>query len=164
MRGWVSSGYHVEGDGTLLRAAFDAAPDAWLPPPASARGRRRWRVRVRWGGGDLQVDCELSPARDGGPASWRHLVWDAVAGAEPGPGLPHLEGELGLLVAAGPDAGAELTLIGTYVGPFGVLAVAGETAALHEATAEAVRDFLGDLAAGLGAAVETAPTEGSRTP
>lgn len=42
--------------------------------------------------------------------------------------------------------------------------VAGETSALHEATVAAVRGFLGDLAAGLTAAVETAqPTEGSRT-
>jgi len=164
MRGWVSGGLHVEGDGQLLRAAFATDPAACLPPPALALDRTRWLVGLRWDDRHRSIPCRLLPERDGGPASWRHLVWDAVAGAEPGPGLPHLEGELGLLVAAGPDAGAGLTLIGSYVGPFGVFAVAGDAAALHEATAAAVRDFLGDLAAGLAAAVETASTQGSRTP
>lgn len=165
MRGWVSSGLHVEGDGVLLRVAFAGDPAAWLPPRALALDRQRWLAGVRWGTRDRSVACHLLPYRDGGPAGWRHLVWDpdAERGADDAP--PHLEGELGLLVPdGGAGRGAELTFSGTYVPPFGVFGVAGETAALHEATAAAVRGFLGDLAAGLAAAVETAqPTEGSRT-
>jgi hypothetical protein len=164
MRGWVSSGLHVDGDGDLLRATFVADPAAWLPPPALALDRQRWLVGVRWGAGDRSVACQMAPCRNGGPAGWRHLVWDVDArrGSDRAP--PHLEGELGLLVPSGGSGrGAELTFSGTYVPPFGVLGVAGETAALHEATAAAVRGFLGDLAAGLAAAGTARPTEGSRT-
>lgn len=157
MRRWLSATAQIEGAGAVLRTLLEGDPGRWLPLPAAPLNPARWEIAVRWGPVARTLACELGVPRREGLVVWRHLRWHpepdagAVSGrptlhrhrASPGSAPPRLEAELAAVPA---DVGLRLLLSGSYVGPYGVLGVAGEALTLHQTAQGSVDAFLADVA------------------